>query len=43
MDASGRNEAYNTLKEYMKEIKGVIRTVFRKQPDVLEELGLQLL
>jgi hypothetical protein len=26
----------------MKEIKGVIRTVFRKQPDVLGSLGLQL-
>jgi hypothetical protein len=36
------DEAYNELKEYMKEIKGVIRTIFRKEPDILKELGLQL-
>jgi hypothetical protein len=39
---SACDEAYNELKEFMKEIKGVIRTVFRKQPDVLGSLGLQL-
>ena len=38
--ASAADETYNALKEYMKEVKGVIRTVFRKQPDVLQQLGL---
>jgi hypothetical protein len=36
------DEAYNALKEFMKEIKGVIRAVYRKQPEVLQELGLHL-
>jgi hypothetical protein len=42
MGGSACDEAYNELKEFMKEIKGVIRTVFRKQPDVLGSLGLQV-
>jgi hypothetical protein len=43
MDRSGCDQAYDTLRVYMKEIKGVIRTVFRKQPEVLQALGLQLI
>ncbi len=34
------DESYHALREYMKELKGVIRAVFRKEPDVLHELGL---
>jgi hypothetical protein len=40
MGGSASDAAYNELKEFMKEIKGVIRTVFRKQPEVLESLGV---
>lgn len=36
-----RDVAYNALKEFMKEIKGVCRAAFRKQPDTLAQLGLQ--
>ena len=35
------NEAYVELKEFMKEFKGVLRTVYRKQPEALKELGLE--
>ncbi len=38
---SPADAAYNELKEFMKEIKGVIRTIYRKEPDVLQELRLQ--
>ena len=38
---SPMDEAYNALKEFMKEIKGVIRAVYRKEPEVLRELDLQ--
>ena len=39
-DPEERNAAYNELKEYMKEIKGVSRAVFRKQPEILTKLML---
>jgi hypothetical protein len=42
MGMSPCDDAYNALKEYMKEIKGVIRAVYRKQPEVLQSLGLEL-
>ena len=35
-----RDEMYVRLKEFMKEFKGVARTVFRKQPEMLERLHL---
>ena len=41
--ASGKEErdaAYNELKAFMKEIKGVARAAFRKDPDTLAKLGL---
>ena len=38
---SACDESYDAIREYMKELKGVIRAVFRKDPDVLHELGLQ--
>ena len=40
IDQSGRDAAYVALKEFMKELKGVTRAAFRKQPDVLEQLRL---
>ena len=39
-DTGERDTAYNELKEYMKEVKGVSRAAFRKQPEVLGKLGL---
>ena len=39
-DAGERNAAYVALKEYMKEIRGVSRAVFRKQPEALAKLAL---
>ena len=39
-DTADRDAAYHDLKEYMKEIKGVSRAAFRKQPEVLAKLGL---
>ena len=38
--AEERNAAYLALKEYMKEIRGVSRAVFRKQPEALAKLSL---
>ncbi len=35
-----RDAAYNELKAFMKEIKGVARAAFRKDPDALAQLGL---
>ncbi len=39
-DTGERDAAYRELKEYMKEIKGVSRAAFRKNPHALEKLGL---
>ena len=39
-DTGERDSAYHELKEYMKELKGVSRAVFRKNPDTLEKLAL---
>jgi hypothetical protein len=38
---SACDESYDALREYMKELKGVIRAVYRKDPEVLHDLGLQ--
>ena len=35
-----RDAAYVRLKDYMKEIRGVARGLFRKQPEILHELSL---
>lgn len=35
-----RRAAYNELKEFMKEIKGIARAIFRKDPDMLQHLHL---
>ena len=35
-----RDAAYNELKAFMKEIKGVTRAAFRKDPEMLAKLGL---
>ncbi len=40
VDAEERDAAYIALKEYMKEIRGVARAVFRKQPEMLAKLSL---
>ena len=40
IDRTARDAAYNTLKEFMKELKGVTRAAFRKQPEILSQLGL---
>ncbi len=39
-DSDARRAAYNELKEYMKEIKGIARAIFRKDPDMLQHLHL---
>ena len=39
-DTGDRDTAYNALKEFMKEMKGVSRAAFRKNPEALEKLGL---
>lgn len=39
-DTGDRDRTYLELKEFMKELKGVSRAVFRKQPDTLAILGL---
>lgn len=39
-DSEARHEAYNELKEFMKEIKGIARAIFRKDPDMLKHLHL---
>ncbi len=39
-DAEERNATYIALKEYMKEIRGVSRAVFRKHPETLAKLSL---
>lgn len=39
-DTDERDSAYVELKEYMKEIRGVARAVFRKQPEILSRLSL---
>ena len=39
-DTTERDAAYNALKDYMKELKGVARAAFRKNPEALEKLGL---
>ncbi len=38
--AAHRDETYNAFKEFMKEFKGIAKTVFRKEPDQLAKLGL---
>ena len=40
IDRTARDAAYNTLKEFMKELKGVARAAFRKQPEILSQLEL---
>ena len=40
VDRTARDAAYNTLKEFMKELKGVTRAAFRKQPEILAQLEL---
>ena len=40
IDKMARDAAYNTLKEFMKELKGVTRAAFRKQPEILSQLDL---
>jgi len=39
-DTQDRDEAYNALKAYMKEIKGTLRGALKGQPDLLAKLGL---
>lgn len=39
-EAAARRAAYNELKEFMKEIKGIARAIFRKDPDMLKHLHL---
>lgn len=39
-DTAARDTAYVELKDYMKEIKGVARAVFRKQPETISKLSL---
>ena len=39
-DTTERDAAYIALKDYMKELKGVSRAAFRKNPEALEKLGL---
>ncbi len=39
-DTEERDATYVELKEYMKELRGVARGLFRKQPEVLTELSL---
>lgn len=39
-DTTDRDRTYLELKEFMKELKGVSRAVFRKQPETLAMLGL---
>ena len=39
-DTTDRDAAYIALKDYMKELKGVARAAFRKNPEALEKLGL---
>ena len=39
-DPEERNATYVELKEFMKEIRGVSRAVFRKQPEILAKLSL---
>ena len=39
-DTTARDSAYVELKDYMKEIKGVSRAVFRKRPETLSKLAL---
>ena len=38
--AARRDETYNAFKEFMKEFKGIAKTVFRKEPEQLAKLGL---
>lgn len=38
--AAHRDETYNAFKEFMKEFKGIAKTVFRKEPEQLAKLGL---
>lgn len=38
--AEQRDETYNAFKEFMKEFKGIAETVFRKEPEQLQKLGL---
>ena len=39
-DTTDRDRTYLELKEFMKELKGVSRAIFRKQPETLAVLGL---
>jgi hypothetical protein len=38
--ATERDDTYNAFKEFMKEFKGIAKTVFRKEPEQLQKLGL---
>ena len=40
LDPEERNATYVALKEYMKELKGVSRAIFRRQPETLTKLSL---
>ena len=42
IDKTARDAAYHTLKEFMKELKGVTRAAFRKQPEILSQLDLKV-
>ena len=39
-DTEDRDRTYEELKEFMKELKGVSKAIFRKQPETLAMLGL---
>lgn len=39
-DTSLRNDAYESLKEYMQELRGVAKSALRDRPDLLAKLGL---
>ena len=40
VDKTSGEATYNTLKEFMKELKGVTRAAFLKQPETVAQLGL---
>ena len=40
IDKDGRDAAYKALRGFMKELKGILRAIFRKEPETLEQLRL---
>ena len=38
--ATERDDTYNAFKEFMKEFKGIVKAVFRNEPEQLQKLGL---